>query len=141
VTDEQLAQRLHARRSGRGWIAPCPAHNDRSPSLSIGEGSDGRLLLHCFGGCSTESIVSKLGLSMSDLFAEPRALRQARPPEVRASEKHVVDLRSRLTPRERVLRVTVVIADRASLDAAIGRALALGVEGELVQVAAKERGS
>lgn len=32
---ENLVQRLHARRSGQGWITKCPAHEDRTPSLSI----------------------------------------------------------------------------------------------------------
>jgi CHC2 zinc finger len=36
------------RRSGRGWTARCPAHNDHRPSLSIAAGREGRILLHCF---------------------------------------------------------------------------------------------
>jgi hypothetical protein len=36
-----LIQHLNGRRSGKGWIAKCPAHNDREPSLSIPEGNDG----------------------------------------------------------------------------------------------------
>jgi hypothetical protein len=43
--------------TGKGWIALCPAHEDRKPSLRIAEGSDGRVLLHCFAGCSPEEIV------------------------------------------------------------------------------------
>src|SRR5215472_4139521 len=68
-------------RAGR-WVAQCPAHPDRSPSLSIREGDDGRLLLHCFAGCSPEEILSALGLKMRVLFAglppNPRQLRAAR---------------------------------------------------------------
>jgi len=30
------------------WLACCPAHDDRSPSLSIKEEADGHILLHCF---------------------------------------------------------------------------------------------
>jgi len=37
-------------------MARCPAHDDRSPSLSLGEGQGGRLLLHCFAGCSFEAV-------------------------------------------------------------------------------------
>jgi putative DNA primase/helicase len=47
-----LAAVLNARPSGRGWVARCPAHVDRTPSLSIREADDGRLLLHCFAGCA-----------------------------------------------------------------------------------------
>jgi DNA primase len=42
---EKLIQRLHAKRSGNGWIAKCPAHDDHKPSLSIDEGADGRALI------------------------------------------------------------------------------------------------
>jgi hypothetical protein len=47
-----LAAVLNARPTGRGWMARCPAHRDRTPSLSIREADDGRLLLKCFAGCS-----------------------------------------------------------------------------------------
>ena len=55
--------------SGR-WIACCPAHEDRSPSLSIRELPDGRILLHDFGGCATGEVLATLGLSMRDLFSD-----------------------------------------------------------------------
>lgn len=62
-----------ARRSGDGWSARCPAHADRSPSLTVAVGADGRVLLKCQAGCDTEAVVSALGLTMGDLF--PAALR------------------------------------------------------------------
>jgi hypothetical protein len=68
---KELAAILQAKRSGVGWSAKCPAHPDRSPSLSIREGDDGRILLRCFAGCSIDSILSALGLSKRDLFAGP----------------------------------------------------------------------
>lgn len=58
------------RANGGGYMALCPAHDDRSPSLSVSEGDDGRLLLHCHGGCKTEDVVKALGLEMRDLFEE-----------------------------------------------------------------------
>jgi 5S rRNA maturation endonuclease (ribonuclease M5) len=67
---ELLLSRLEARRNGSGWQACCPAHDDRTPSLSIAEGDNGCVLLRCHAGCTTEAIVSELGLTMSDLFAE-----------------------------------------------------------------------
>ena len=51
-----------------GYMARCPVHDDKNPSLSITEGDDGRVLLKCFAGCSTEDIVKALGLTMADLF-------------------------------------------------------------------------
>lgn len=46
----------------------CPAHADRSPSLSVAEGRDGRVLVHCFAGCSVEEVCRALGLTIRDLF-------------------------------------------------------------------------
>lgn len=53
------------RRSGDGWSARCPAHDDSDPSLSVAEGRDGRVLLHCFAGCSAEVVAGALGLDLS----------------------------------------------------------------------------
>jgi len=83
-----LLPRLHGmRKAGSGWFANCPAHEDRSPSLSITEGDDGRLLLHCHAGCKVHDILAAVGLTVSDLFvrkdlrglsaAERSTLRQA----------------------------------------------------------------
>lgn len=56
-------------RSAWGYMANCPAHNDRTPSLSIRMGRDGRVLIKCWAGCSTESVIDALGLSWRDLFS------------------------------------------------------------------------
>lgn len=48
----------------------CPAHNDRSPSLSVKEGADGRALVHCFAGCSIQEVCAALGLTIRDLFVD-----------------------------------------------------------------------
>src|SRR5262245_39910395 len=64
--------KLSAVKRGSGWQAKCPAHDDRSPSLSISQGDDGRILLHCHTGCSSQSVITALGLEMSDLFAEKK---------------------------------------------------------------------
>lgn len=79
---EMLANLLHARSAGRSrWLARCPAHNDRSPSLSIREGRDGRTLIRCWAGCGLPDVLQAAGLKMSDLFdgppPSPAAARQA----------------------------------------------------------------
>lgn len=56
------------RRTGRSWRARCPAHADRTPSLSLSEGDAGRVLIHCFGGCDFHGVLQALGLSVEDLF-------------------------------------------------------------------------
>lgn len=66
---ELLLSRLEgAKRNGKGYVARCPAHEDRDPSLSIRECDDGRVLLHCHAGCPTPAVVAALGLAMADLF-------------------------------------------------------------------------
>ena len=72
MTAARLIDRLNlVRKSGAGrWTARCPAHEDRGPSLSIRELDDGRVLLHCFAGCSASSVLSAVGLSLADLFPE-----------------------------------------------------------------------
>ncbi|MCF0137968.1 MAG: hypothetical protein HUJ66_06370 [Oscillospiraceae bacterium] len=50
------------------WMAKCPCHKDSNPSLSVGVGRDGRVLLNCFAGCEFGSIVSALSLSTEDLM-------------------------------------------------------------------------
>ena len=56
------------RRSGAGYSARCPAHEDSKPSLSVSEGEDGRVLLKCQAGCTVADVMAALGLSMADLF-------------------------------------------------------------------------
>lgn len=49
------------------WMAQCPAHEDRSPSLSIQRNADGRVLVHCFAGCEGDDVIGALGLEWRDL--------------------------------------------------------------------------
>ncbi len=53
------------------WMAKCPAHPDKTPSLSICDPGDGKVLLHDFGGCEVGAVLGSLGLSLSDLFDRP----------------------------------------------------------------------
>jgi|GEM_PF-1900488 len=74
-----LAKLEMVRQVGLGrWIARCPAHDDRNPSLSIRELDDGRVLLHCFAGCKTEDVLTSLGLGWGVLFPEERGRRNPR---------------------------------------------------------------
>lgn len=50
------------------WMAKCPAHEDRDPSLSIRELSDGRTLVYCFAGCAPDDILAAVSLSWADLY-------------------------------------------------------------------------
>lgn len=68
------------RRNGSGYSAKCPSHEDKNPSLSISEGNDGRILLKCQAGCSTEAVCGALGIKLADLF----------PPKQNGSQRRIV---------------------------------------------------
>jgi len=73
MTLDDFMRRLEGvRPNGKGFTARCPGpahgHGDRHNSLSVTPGDDGRILLNCFTGCSTDDIVSALGLTMADLM-------------------------------------------------------------------------
>jgi hypothetical protein len=66
---EKLLNRLdNVKEGSSGWSARCPAHDDNNNSLSISEGEDRKVLLHCHAGCTVEQIVASLGISMRHLF-------------------------------------------------------------------------
>lgn len=75
MTADALLSRLDAvKRTGTNrYIARCPAHNDRHPSLSVRELDDGRVLLHCWAGCDVASILDGVGLTW-DAIMPPRAV-------------------------------------------------------------------
>jgi len=80
--DNLLSRLEGVRKSHRGHIARCPAHADRTASLSVSAGDDRRALLRCFAGCEPLAIVRAIGLELADLF--PTRLRP-QTPEERAS--------------------------------------------------------
>ena len=67
--ENTLSRLKVASRNGNKATAFCPAHDDcNNPSLSVGVGQDGKVLLHCFVGCEFEDIVAAMGLEQPDLF-------------------------------------------------------------------------
>lgn len=69
---QKILERLeHVRKvSGDQWVAVCPSHNDRSPSLHVREKDDGRILIHCKAGCGATEVLSAMGLQYGDLFPD-----------------------------------------------------------------------
>lgn len=80
---EDVLRRLEGvKRSGGGYSARCPAHEDKNASLSVKQGYNGGVVLHCHAGCTPEQVVGALGLSMKDLFPDgdrPRQEHRTRP--------------------------------------------------------------
>lgn len=108
MTAETLLSRLEkVKRTGQGrWQARCPAHDDRSPSLSICEKSDGRTLCRCFAGCSVEEILLSVGLDWAAIMPT-KALGEHFPKERRPFlPADVFDI-----ARQEIGVVTVIAAD------------------------------
>lgn len=68
-TQAVLDKLKKVRRSGLGWAAMCPSHEDSNPSLSVAEGDKG-VIFNCHRGCSPEMISGAMGIKLSDLFWE-----------------------------------------------------------------------
>ena len=69
--DLMLDRLESARPYGEGYRADCPNGHRSRGSLSIRQGEDGRVLLHCFAGCSALEVIRGLGLELADLFEHP----------------------------------------------------------------------
>lgn len=68
---DQFVDRLDkVKTTPRGHMACCPAHDDKSPSMSVIEGDQGQIVVKCFAGCSHLEIVRAMGLEEKDLFPE-----------------------------------------------------------------------
>lgn len=67
---EILLSRLHKVRksSNNSWMACCPSHDDKTPSLSIKDSGNGKLLLNCLAGCGKEDILGTLGMEWADIM-------------------------------------------------------------------------
>jgi putative DNA primase/helicase len=111
---ETIANALGGRKTGTGWTARCPAHDDGTPSLSIREAS-GTVLVYCHAGCTQERVIAELrdrGLWNEDgskFYSRARAgVILERKPDQRRSEPALAIWRSALpspgTPVETYLR-------------------------------------
>ena len=80
ILDDLHGKLEKSKRTGDKLIARCPAHEDKTPSLSVTIGDTGdSVLVHCFAGCTTEEVVAALGLDMRDLFVSDATRPQIRP--------------------------------------------------------------
>jgi putative DNA primase/helicase len=78
---ETIAAALGGRKAGGGWMARCPAHDDRTPSLSIHDAGDGKVLVRCHAGCVQEQVISIL---------RSRGLWTTNSPSSRSKQKPIV---------------------------------------------------
>lgn len=111
--DNILSRLDRVRKAGRGWTARCPAHEDRTSSLSVSAGEDGRVLLHCFASCATADVVAATGLTVADLFVRRPSS------EMTFAERAALREQSRQAQWKAALNV-------------------LGLESKIVQIAARD---
>jgi len=72
--DTLLSRLYKVKKTGSGnWLACCPAHDDKNPSMTIAEKADGVILINCFAGCVTLDILGAVGLEFADLYPEKLA--------------------------------------------------------------------
>lgn len=51
------------------YRARCPSCGGKNQTkLSVKDAGDGRILIHCFAGCSVDEVVGALGLKLEDLM-------------------------------------------------------------------------
>ena len=60
MSAETIAKALGGQRTGSGWVARCPAHDDRKPSLSITQARTGKTLVRCHAGCEQKQVIEAL---------------------------------------------------------------------------------
>ena len=70
ITIETLLERLERveQKAPERWMASCPAHQDKTPSLSIRPADNGGILLYDFGGCDNDAICAAIGIRVADLM-------------------------------------------------------------------------
>ena len=64
-----IAHALGGRKTTRGWLCRCPAHKDRSPSLTIADGDNGRPVFKCWANCPYEEV--RAALAAEGLWPDP----------------------------------------------------------------------
>ena len=57
---EIIAKALGGCRAGGGWVAHCPAHDDRTPSLSVRVSQTGKVLIQCHADCDQKPVIAAL---------------------------------------------------------------------------------
>jgi hypothetical protein len=126
MIDKLLSRLDKVRQIGNDrYQACCCAHEDKTPSLVITV-KDSRILLHCFAGCTPDSIVSAAGLVWEDLFEDEwsastqRAISSQKPLEpvsqIRVDENVLLIVRNKLANGE-----TLTVEDQARAEIAYER--------------------
>jgi hypothetical protein len=141
MTAEKLLDRVDKYKTlGDGrWVAVCPAHADRSPSLHITEKADGMVLIHCKAGCGATEVLDAVSLNYDDLFPVDGYRQEARRRISRSTEDEFV---IELWEHDRLLGRLPTREDKKRYREALGRASeGNGFVAEVVHQATKSHSS
>lgn len=124
-----LGRLQKCRKTGKQtWMACCPAHNDKNPSMIVTEGIDGRVLVHCFSHeCGIDSIVEAVGMEIRDLMPDNVGFHRSAPKSRLFNAIDVLhairdDLTMTLIVAKDIQRGKILTTDESlSLSRAIGR--------------------
>ena len=109
---DALLSRLEKVKGRNGtFTACCPAHADRTPSLAIRE-EGGKIVLHCFSGCTAQAVVNAVGMEMTDLFP-PTEAKYPPAPKVKLFASDLL----------RVIHMEAMVVSVAAYDMAKGKTL------------------
>jgi len=69
---ENILSRLDGVKEIRAnqWVAICPSHDDKHPSLAVKRGDNNCVLIKCWAGCSAVDVVDSIGFDLKDLFEQ-----------------------------------------------------------------------
>ena len=104
------------RTSNNSWMACCSAHEDRSPSLSIKDTGDGRLILKCFAGCETIDVLGAIGMDWDDVMPPKQPVERI--PTVKPLKQTIY-----ATDALRVIKNEAMIITMAAMDINKGRVI------------------
>jgi hypothetical protein len=84
----------------RAWTACCPAHDDKTPSFGVALAHDGKILMHCWSGCSINEICYALGIEPTALFPDDGKRRRVDPSE----DAWAIEIADSMVARGKALR-------------------------------------
>ena len=96
MTAEALAKALGGRRVGGTWMACCPAHDDRKPSLAITDARPGKVVVRCHAGCDQQDVIAALRARGVWDAEEPRSTRFLHEPDREPSSEPHADAMRRI---------------------------------------------
>ncbi len=103
MSAETIAKALGGRQCGGNWMAPCPAHDDHDPSLSIRDSNDGKVLVHCHAGCEQARVIGELrARGLWDEFVTDRLRIINKPPPQGPKRPLALDLAGRTAAALRI---------------------------------------